>query len=62
MLNGNTIFCSRGSKGKTPQLVEVTPAKKVVWVLQNWQTLGSASAVQVLDDSGIPENPGESEH
>jgi hypothetical protein len=62
LANGNTIFCSRGNKGKTPQLVEVTPAKKVVWVLQNWQTLGSASAVQVLDDSGIPENPGESEH
>ena len=62
LANGNTIFCSRGGNGKGPQLVEVTPDKKVVWVLQDWKTLGSASAVQILDDPGIPENPGESEH
>jgi hypothetical protein len=63
LANGNTIFCSRGGKGgKGPQLVEITPDKKVVWVLQDWKTLGSASAVQVLDDPGVPENPGESEH
>jgi hypothetical protein len=63
LANGNTIFCSRGStSGKGPQLVEVTPDKKVVWVLQDWKTFGSASAVQILDDPGIPENPGESEH
>jgi len=63
LANGNTIFCSRGGKGGTgPQLVEITPDKKVVWVLQDWKTLGSASAVQVLDDPGVPENPGESEH
>jgi outer membrane protein assembly factor BamB len=62
LANGNTIFASRGAKGTTPQLVEVTPDKKVVWVLQDWQTLGSASAVQILDDPGIPEIPGQSEH
>ena len=62
LANGNTIFCSRGNRGLGPQLVEITPDKGVVWVLQDWQTLGSASAVQVLDDPGIPENPGESEH
>jgi hypothetical protein len=45
-----------------PQLVEVTPDKKVVWVLQDWAELGPATAVQILDDPGIPENPGESEH
>jgi hypothetical protein len=43
-------------------MVEVTPDKKVVWVLQDWKDAGSVSAVQVLDDPGIPENPGESEH
>jgi hypothetical protein len=62
LANGNTIFCSRGGSGKGPQLVEVTPEKKVVWVLQDWQDLGDATAVQILDDPGIPENPGESEH
>jgi hypothetical protein len=62
LANGNTILCSRGDNGKGPQLVEVTPDKKVVWVLQDWKTLGSASAVQILDEPGIPENPGDSEH
>lgn len=62
LANGNTIFCSRGNSGKGPQMVEVTPDKKVVWVLQDWQTLGGASAVQILDDPGIPEIPGQSEH
>jgi hypothetical protein len=62
LANGNTIICSRGGSGKGPQLVEVTPEKKVVWVLQDWKTLGPATAVQVLDDPGVPENPGESEH
>jgi len=36
--------------------------KKVVWVLQDWSVLGPATAVQVLDDPGIPEEPGQSEH
>ncbi len=62
LANGNTIFTSRGKNGKGPQLVEVTPDKQVVWVLQDWQTVGPASAVQVLDDPGTPETPGESEH
>lgn len=62
LANGNTIICSRGGSGKGPQLVEVTREKKVVWVLQDWKDLGPATAVQVLDDPGIPENPGESEH
>ena len=61
LANGNTIICSRGN-GKGPQLVEVTPDKKVAWVLQDWGDLGPATAVQILDDPGIPENPGESEH
>jgi hypothetical protein len=62
LANGNTIFCSRGGGGKGPQLVEVTPDKKVVWVLQDWQDLGDATAVQILDDPGIPEIPGQSQH
>jgi hypothetical protein len=61
LANGNTILCSRGKNGQGPQLVEVTPAKTVVWVLWDWADLGPATAVQVLDDPGIPEKPGESE-
>jgi hypothetical protein len=62
LANGNTIVCSRGGNGKGPQLVEVTREKKVVWVLWDWENLGPATAVQILDDSGIPEKPGQSEH
>ncbi len=62
LANGDTIICSRGGNGKGPQLVEVTPGKKVVWVLWDFSTLGPATAVQILDDPGVPENPGDSEH
>ena len=61
LANGDTILCSRGGDGK-PQIVEVTPDKKVVWVLEDYTDLGPATAVQILDDPGTPENPGESEH
>jgi hypothetical protein len=61
LASGNTIFASRGN-GKSPQLIEVTPDKKVVWVLQDWKDINGASAVQILDDPGIPEIPGQSEH
>lgn len=59
--NGNTILCSVADKGKGPQLVEVNPQKEVVWVLQDWKNLGPATAIQVLDDPGDPEVPGECE-
>lgn len=62
LANGNTIICSRGGSGKNPQLVEVTPDKKVAWVLQDWSVLGPATAVQILNDPGYPEEPGQSEH
>lgn len=59
--NGNTIFCSRGNDGLSPQLVEVTREKEVVWVLNDWRELGPCTAIQVLDDPGDPEIPGECE-
>jgi hypothetical protein len=57
--NGNTVLCSRGDAGQRCQLIEVTPDKKVVWALKDWTNLGPATAVQLLDDPGIPENPGD---
>src|SRR5665213_909362 len=62
LANGNTIICSRGGDKHGPQLVEITRDKKVVWVLQDWQHFGPATAVQVLDEPGIPERPGDSMH
>ncbi len=55
--NGNTILCARGH-GKTPQLVEITPDKQVVWVVKDWKNLGPGTAVQIIRDGGIPEVPG----
>jgi hypothetical protein len=39
------------------QIIEVTPEKKVVWVLSQWKDpdLGPASSIQLLDQPGIPE-------
>ena len=62
LANGDTVICSRGDGGKGPQLVEVTPDKKVVWVLKDWVNLGPATAVQILDEPGRPEEPGQSQH
>ncbi len=55
------FFASRGQSGKGPQLIEVTKDKIVVWVLHAWQTVGDGTALQVLDDPGVPEIPGQSE-
>jgi hypothetical protein len=57
--NGNTILCSRGDGGKGFQLAEVSPEKALVWALYDWKTLGPATAVQILDEPGIPERPGD---
>ena len=62
LANGNTIFASQGRGGKGPQLIEVTKDKEVVWVMHDWKTVSGCTGLQVLDDPGIPEIPGQSEH
>ena len=59
--NGNTILCSRGNNGRSPQLVEITPDKQVVWVVNDWQNLGPATSVQILNEVGASEIPGDLE-
>jgi outer membrane protein assembly factor BamB len=67
LANGNTvIFSSTGGTKREDrpniiQAVEVTPDKKVVWVLQDWKNLGPATTAQFLDQPGVPERPGELE-
>lgn len=56
------IFSSTGGtkaegRPKIIQAIEVTPQKKVVWVLQDWKHLGPATTAQFLDQLGIPERP-----
>jgi hypothetical protein len=68
LANGNTVlFSSTGGTKKEDrptiiQAVEVTPDKKVVWVLQDWKNLGPATTAQFLDEPGIPERPGDLQH
>lgn len=59
LASGNTVICSQGARGKSFQMIELTPDKKVVWVLQDWEKLGPATAIQILDDPGTPEKPGD---
>jgi hypothetical protein len=69
LANGNTVICNWCPNGlKNPktwpgsvQVLEVTPEKKVVWALSQWNNpdLGPASSIQLLDEPGTPENPGE---
>jgi len=67
--NGNTIvnnWCGGGLPrgewaSKCVQVFEVTPDKKVVWKVKQWSNpnLGPGSSTQLLDEPGVPENPGE---
>ncbi len=61
LANGNTLI--NNWAGSLPleqwpgvaQLIEVTPDKKVVWVLRDYSVLGPASSTQLLDEPGVPE-------
>ena len=78
LANGNTLltnWCPNGivdAEGKrapakwptSVQVLEVTPAKKVVWALRAWTPpadLGPATVIQLLDEPGVPET-GEPQH
>jgi hypothetical protein len=61
LANGNTLINNWvGSVAKenwpdVVQLIEVSPAKKVVWAMRDWTTLGPASSTQLLDEPGAAE-------
>lgn len=65
LANGNTVIFSstggttRENRTASIQVLEVTPDKKVAWVLQDWRNLGPATTAQFLDEPGIPEKPGD---
>ena len=71
LANGNTVICNwcpadlKDPKQwpGTVQLLEATPEKKVVWALSQWDNpdLGPASSIQLLDEPGVPEKPGDSQ-
>lgn len=68
LANGDTVICNWCPHNLDPklwpstaQVLEVTPEKKVVWALSEWKNpdLGPASSIQLLDEPGTPENPGD---
>ena len=69
LANGNTVVCSWCPGGirntnnwpGSVQVLEISPEKKIVWALSQWKEpdLGPASSIQLLDEPGNPENPGD---
>ncbi|MEM1224731.1 MAG: hypothetical protein AAGJ40_03485 [Planctomycetota bacterium] len=62
LANGNTVMFVRGCHSNRPQAIEVTPDKKVVWVLQDRAHLGDGFHAHFLDQPGYPELPGDTNH
>ena len=53
--NGNTVMSNwlgHGQFGKAPQLIEVTPGKRVVWTFADPKTMQTISSVEILDVAG----------
>ena len=48
--NGNLVFGNTHAGPENPQLIEVTPAKKVVWTLRDFKTLGNDTAAALVLD------------
>jgi len=63
LANGNTVISNWGGSlrkedwDKVVQVIEVTPGKKVVWALHQWNDpdLGPSSNIQLLDEKGKAE-------
>jgi hypothetical protein len=69
LASGNTVLtCWVAGDNNTAewdtsvQVLEVTPEKRIVWALRAWKEpadLGPATSLQLLDEPGDPEVPGE---
>lgn len=59
--NGNTVICNWGGHGHLngqPQIIEVTPDKRIIWQLFDYQKFGTPAHVQIVDEPGIVESEG----
>lgn len=55
LANGNTVVCNwggHGHVGEQPQIFEVTPDKKVVWQVFDYDKFSTISNIQLLDVKG----------
>ena len=48
LANGNTLFVNCHAGPDNPQIIEVTPAKQVVWTFKDFTTFGDALPVAVV--------------
>jgi hypothetical protein len=62
LASGNTVMFNHDPSSKFVQAVEVTKDKQVVWALQDYANLGDATSAQFLDEPGIPEVLGGTQH
>jgi hypothetical protein len=62
LANGNTVIFTRFCDANIPQAIEVTPDKKIVWILKDWKNLGDSVSAQFLNEPGYPEVPGDTNH
>lgn len=62
LANGNTVMLIHNPDPKHIQAVEVTKDKQVVWALEDYQHLKDATSAQFLDEPGVSEIPGSTEH
>jgi outer membrane protein assembly factor BamB len=69
LANGDTVICCWVANDKnlaewkdSVQVLEVAPDKRIVWALRSWTDpadLGPATSIQLLDEPGSPETPGD---
>lgn len=60
--NGNTVICNWGGHGhlnEQPQIIEVTPDKKITWQVYDYKKFGTPAHVQILDEPGAAEKEGD---
>jgi hypothetical protein len=62
LASGNSVMFNHSPGGGNAQMVEVAQDKHVVWAIQDYKHLGDATSAQFLDEPGIPEVVGATEH
>jgi hypothetical protein len=60
--NGDTVMFFYSTNPGQVQAAEVTPAKNVVWALEDWKEFGDGTSAQFLDQAGVSEIPGSTQH
>jgi hypothetical protein len=60
--NGDTVFPFYSNKPGDVHAVEVNAAKQIVWAMEDWRDFGDGTSIQFLDQIGVSEIPGSTQH